>query len=84
MARLPQLLDHRGMPVRRADLREEIAAPSITGIRSPLSGYPSDGLNPARLGTILREADAGNPVRYLELAEIIEERNEHYLTSWMR
>ena len=79
MARLPQLLDHRGMPVRRADLREEIAAPSITGIRSPLSGYPSDGLNPARLGTILREADAGNPVRYLELAEIIEERNEHYL-----
>ena len=79
MARLPQLLDHRGMPVQRTQLREEIATPSTTGIRSPLSGYPSDGLTPVRLGAILREADAGNPIRYLELAEIIEERNEHYL-----
>ena len=76
MAKKPTLLDSRGMPVVRSELRNEIATPSTTGIRSPLSGYPSDGLTPVRLGAILREADSGNPVRYLELAEIIEERNE--------
>lgn len=79
MARLPQLLDHRGMPVRRAELREEISAPTTRGVRSPLSAYPSDGLNPERLGAILREADQGDPIRYMELAEIIEERDPHYL-----
>ncbi|UOA25909.1 DUF935 domain-containing protein [Pseudosulfitobacter sp. DSM 107133] len=79
MARLPQLLDHRGMPVRRAELREEISAPTMRGVRSPLAAYPSDGLNPERLGAILREADQGDPIRYMELAEIIEERDPHYL-----
>ncbi len=79
MARLPQLVDRWGKPVRRAELRQEISAPTTTGIRSPLSGYPSDGLNPVRLASILREADHGDPVRYLELAEIIEERDPHYL-----
>lgn len=75
----PQLLDHRGQPVKRAELTKEIAAPRMGGVRSPLTGYPADGLDPMRLAAILREADAGDPVRYLELAEIIEERDLHYL-----
>ena len=74
----PQLLDHRGMPVQRSTLRTEVAVPTIAGIRSPVSGYPGDGLNPVRLGTILREADMGHAIRYLELAETIEERDLHY------
>lgn len=79
MAVKPQILDRWGKPIERTVLKEEISAASVTGVRSPISGYPGDGLNPARLASILREADAGDPVRYLELAETIEERDLHYL-----
>lgn len=79
MAVKPQLLDRWGNPVDRATLSTEVAAPTLGGVRSPLSGYPGDGLNPARLATILRAADAGDAVQYLELAETIEERDPHYL-----
>ncbi|TMV09828.1 DUF935 domain-containing protein [Ruegeria sediminis] len=79
MTNKPHLLDRWGNPVRRAVLRDEVAAPTIGGVRSPISGYPADGLNPQRLASILREADAGDPLRYLELAEAIEERDAHYL-----
>lgn len=73
-----QLLDHRGEPVRKADLKAEVAAASTAGVRSPTTGYPGDGLTPSRLGAILKEADAGDAIRYLELAETIEERDPHY------
>ena len=79
MARNPQLLDRFGRPVQRAILTQEIGAAQIGGVRSPMTGYPGDGLNPARLARILREADGGDPLRYLELAETIEERDLHYV-----
>lgn len=75
----PVLLDQYGRPVDAARLKEEVAAATLGGVRSPLTGYPGDGLNPMRLASILREADAGDPVRYLELAETVEERDPHYL-----
>ena len=74
-----QLLDARGQPVKKAELKAEISRATIGGVRSPISGYPADGLNPNRLASILREADAGDAIRYLELAETIEERDAHYL-----
>ena len=49
MPRPIQLLDHRGNPVQRAQLKQEIAIPTTTGLRNPMSGYPGDGLNPLRL-----------------------------------
>lgn len=74
------LLDAFGRPfASRSVLSEELAGPSLTGVRSPLTGYPADGLTPDRLAAILRDADRGDPVRYLELAETIEERDPHYL-----
>ncbi len=79
MDRKPQLLDRWGKPVKRSSLAEEISAPTLGGVRSPLSGHPADGLNPVRLANILRAADQGDPVQYLELAEVIEERDPHYL-----
>lgn len=79
MARTPQLLDQWGNPIRRATLTQEVAAPSLRGVRSPITGHPGDGLNPVRLANILKEADAGDPLRYLELAETIEERDPHYV-----
>ncbi len=75
----PVLLDRWGHPIDRNLLTGEVAGPTISGVRSPLTSYPGDGLNPARLASILREADAGDPIRYLELAETIEERDPHYL-----
>jgi phage gp29-like protein len=79
MGRLPQLLDRWGHPVIRSTLKTEVAAATIGGVRSPISGTPADGLNPVRLASLLREADGGDPLRYLELAEVIEERDPHYL-----
>ncbi|UWQ76820.1 DUF935 domain-containing protein [Leisingera sp. M658] len=78
MAKSP-VLDPYGRPVDRKALTEEIAAASFGSVRSPVSGYPGDGLDPVRLANILRAADQGDPVRYLELAETIEERDLHYL-----
>jgi len=72
------LVDHRGRPIEKKVLISEVAGPTISGVRTPLSGYPGDGLNPLRLASILREADQGEPLRYLELAETIEERDLHY------
>jgi phage gp29-like protein len=65
------------MPTK-ADLTREIAAATVGGVRSPLTGYPGDGLTPERLASILRAADAGDPRDYLELAETVEERDPHY------
>ncbi|MGC9368700.1 MAG: DUF935 domain-containing protein [Paracoccaceae bacterium] len=79
MANKPRLLDQWGRPVQRATLMQEVAAPTIGGVRSPVTGYPADGLDPLRLASIMRGADQGDPVRYLELAEAIEERDLHYL-----
>lgn len=79
MARTPALLDQWGRPVQRKVLTEEVSAPTLTGIRSPISGTPADGLNPVRLANILRDADQGNVIQFLELAEVIEERDLHYL-----
>ncbi len=39
--------------------------------------YPADGLTPARLVGILREADAGSPASALELFEQMEEKDAH-------
>ena len=78
MANKPVLLDYLGRPVRRTELKTEVAASTIGGVRSPISGYPGDGLTPDRLGHILRAADRGDMIQYLELAETIEERDLHY------
>jgi len=79
MGRTPQLLDRWGKPVQRKVLTQEVAAATIGGVRSPISGTPADGLDPVRLAQILRAADHGDPIQYLELAEIIEERDPHYV-----
>lgn len=73
------ILDSRGMPMKRVELREEIGGASIGGVRQPTTGYPGDGLTPVRLASILKEADQGDPVRFLELAEAIEERDPHLI-----
>lgn len=79
MARTPQLVDPYGRPVQRRVLREEIAAARVGTVRSPISGDPANGLDPVRLAQILKSADQGDPIQQMELCEIAEERNLHYL-----
>lgn len=73
------ILDRWGRPIERTRLKEELAVPTLGGVRTPQTAYPGDGLNPVRLASILRQADQGDPISYLELAETIEERDPHYL-----
>ena len=79
MADKPVLLGPDGQPVTRELLTTEVAAASIGSVRSPITNYPADGLNPSRLASILKQADQGDPLAYLELAEQIEERDMHYV-----
>lgn len=71
------LVDARGRPIEKQVLREEMGGPTLSGVRSPTTSYPGDGLDPLKLASILKEADQGNPLRALELAETIEERDLH-------
>lgn len=79
MARLSRILGPDGLPVDLDELFGEAkAGPTLTGIRSPISGFPADGLTPSRLAAIHRAAAQGDPLAWLELAEDIEERDAHY------
>lgn len=75
-----KLYDAYGREVDTGMLREEQAAATMSGVRNSFAGmHPSAGLTPERLSQILREAEAGDPYRYLELAEEMEEKDLHYL-----
>lgn len=73
------LVDQYGQPLRREIMTREVGGPTIGGVRSPIAGYPANGLNPTRLAELLRAADHGEPLEYFELAELIEERDLHYV-----
>jgi phage gp29-like protein len=68
-----------GVTPLRQMLTNEIAGPSLMTGRQVTSGNPSAGLTPERLAAILRGAEDGNVIDYLELAEAIEEKYLHYI-----
>ncbi len=71
------LYDAHGRKIDLGRLRQEESAPSIRSVRQPISGHPSEGLTPYRLGEILRQADDGDPYAQCELFEDIEEKDAH-------
>jgi len=73
-----KLLDQYGKQIDRTILNEEIAAPSIFGIRQIWKDAVSPGLDPAGLAAILQGAIDGDARAYLHLAEEMEERDLHY------
>ncbi|SIP95933.1 DUF935 domain-containing protein [Bosea sp. TND4EK4] len=81
MARISKILGPDGVPIDYEDLfGPPKAGPTLTGVRSPISGHPADGLTPSRLASIHRAAATGNALAWLELAEDIEERDPHYMS----
>ena len=71
------LVDQYGNKFKEQALTEEVAAPSLSGVRRPWFDELAP-LSPARLASIMREAYEGDAVAYLTLAEEMEERDLHY------
>ncbi|WP_198355996.1 DUF935 domain-containing protein [Sphingomonas sp. TX0522] len=76
----PPLVWSNGQLMRPELLRREIAGAQVSGVRSIISGHPAQGLTPQRLAGLLRAAEQGDAVAYLELAEEMEEKDLHYLS----
>ena len=73
------ILDQNGRPISsKKPIINEIAVHSI---HDKYSSYPSNGLTPARLAAIFREADAGNVYRQMELFEEMEEKDPHLFSQ---
>lgn len=72
------MVDDDDQTVEKDILGREIAAPTLGGLRSILSSHPSQGIDPARLSRILRDAEYGNADAYYDLAQLIEEKYLHY------
>lgn len=73
-----RILGLDGQPIDLTTLQEEIAAPSVTGIRQVWRDSVADNLTPGRLANILSAAASGDADAYLTLAEDMEERDPHY------
>lgn len=67
-----------GRPIIIKTLSEEVATPTVSGVRRTHEDRVASGITPERLGTILRDASVGNARAYLTLAEEMEERYLHY------
>lgn len=75
---ISRILGPDGRPIELDVLGEEIAAPSLTGIRQVWHGTVASNLTPQRLSSILENAAQGDAHDYLTLAEEMEERDMHY------
>ena len=75
------LVDQFGQPIPRpvsTVMDVEIAAPGSTTARPPFVGHLAFGINPGRLGALVRGADGGSTRDWFILAEEIEELFTHY------
>lgn len=72
------LYDYLGRTVKTGDLAQELAAPTLTGIRTLWDVSVASGLTPYRLASLLQSAASGDIAEYLTLAEEMEERDLHY------
>lgn len=73
------LYDAYNRPVQKNVLAQEVARPSLTGVRSLWNySYVTGGLTPQRLAALLKNAAEGDADAYLTLAEEMEEKDLHY------
>ncbi len=72
------LVDEFGRPIEFDILDREIAAPSVSGLRSVLGTHPTSNIDPERMGRIMRDAALGLGDAYFDLAEEMEEKYPHY------
>lgn len=77
---MAEIVDAYGQPLRKQDLLQEIAAPTLTGVRPIWREQIARGLTPERLASLLDNAVDLDARDYLTLAEEMEERDPHYLS----
>lgn len=65
-------------PVASQELMREEAVPTIGGVRSNKTQYDITGIDPVAMAGLMRRADDGDAVAYLEMAEQLEEKDPHY------
>lgn len=75
---MASLVDQYGRPIRKEQLTKELAAPSLSGVRTVWDNTVTSGLTPHRLASMLQGAASGDMYDYLTLAEEMEERDLHY------
>jgi phage gp29-like protein len=64
--------------IDRKALQEEQAGPTVTGVRSVVPSFNITGITPPQMASIMRAADQGDAMAYLDMAEQIEEKDSHY------
>lgn len=72
---------YTGQSISSKQLSEEVAVPTIMGVRATHMDGVASGLTPERLAHILKQASLGNARDYLTLAEEMEERYLHYASQ---
>lgn len=75
-----QLYDGFGRLIR-PEKRPDDRVLAVASVRDNYSGYPSNGLTPQKLATILKEADSGDVYRQMELFEEMEEKDAHLYSN---
>ncbi|MFO1417255.1 MAG: DUF935 domain-containing protein [Methylotetracoccus sp.] len=70
------LLDHRGQPIRPADLQEPQTS-KVASLKREFARHPARGLTPAKLASVLERAEQGDIVAQHELFLDIEEKDAH-------
>jgi len=78
MAFLSHLYDAFKRLVKKEDLTKEVAAPSLTGVRTLFTNTVASGVTPERMASLLQRAVDGDAHDYLTLAEEMEEKEPHY------
>ena len=73
---MPQIVDQPGQPIDMAAIREPQTA-HVAHLQREFDSHPARGLTPQRLQIILGQAEQGDLVGQLELADDIEERDGH-------
>lgn len=72
------IVDPSGKPIQVKVLKsQQINQPQMAGLHRRFSEHPSSGLTPAKLASIMKNAEQGDLVAQAELAEDIEEKDAH-------
>lgn len=73
---MSQIIDIHGNPIQSAILREPQTA-KLMQLHQEYANHPSRGLTPARLASILQQAEQGNLIAQAELFADMEEKDGH-------
>ncbi|MEL6785104.1 MAG: DUF935 domain-containing protein [Pseudomonadota bacterium] len=72
------LVDQYNRPIKKPDLVQEQASPTVGGVRKVWSDSVAAGMTPQKMGRMLKTSRGGDNAEFLRFAEEMEERDPHY------